>query len=131
MNDTLRALGNFDVTGGDFSLYSEMTVKDDEISGYVKPLLHGMNVYNREQDADKPLLHQAYEGLVGAIQTLLRNPSGEVGTKVDISGRVSQPETSTWEIVIGLFENAFIKAIGHGFDQPEDTFSLTTPRHDP
>jgi hypothetical protein len=120
MNDVLRRFGNFDVVSGWFSLHSELRIEDAAISGYVKPILSDMNVYSRPQDAEKPVLRQAYEGLVGAVQTMLQNRRGDVGTKVDISGTVSQPEISTWEIVFGLLENAFIKAISHGFEKPDN-----------
>jgi hypothetical protein len=39
MNDLLQAYGNFDVVAGLFSLYSELSVKNRQIQGYVKPLL--------------------------------------------------------------------------------------------
>ena len=118
MNDLLRSFWNFDVVEGQFSLYSELSVKGGEISGYLKPIFKDVQVYSSAQDAAKPLPHQLYEGVVGGLQTLLQNRSGEVATKVDISGRVSDPETSTWEIVLGFTENAFIKAITHGFESP-------------
>ena len=118
MNDILRASANFDVTAGEFSLYSQLRIKKGEISGYLKPIFSGVQVYDRPQDAAKPVLHQVYEGAVGVLQMTLRNAKGEVGTKVDISGRASDPESSTWEIVGGLLKNAFVKAIAHGFDPP-------------
>ncbi len=116
MNDILRAFANFDVTSGEFSLYSQLTIKKGEISGYLKPIFAGVQVYDRRQDAQKPVLHQVYEELVGVLEVALRNAKGEVGTKVDISGRASDPQSSTWEIVAGLLKNAFIKAISHGFE---------------
>ncbi|MFI5364822.1 MAG: DUF748 domain-containing protein [Candidatus Binatia bacterium] len=118
MNDLLRRFGNFDVVKGMFSLYAELSVKDGEISGYLKPIFKDMQVYSSAQDAAKPLPHQLYEGAIGGLQTLLQNRRGEVATKVAISGRASDPETSTWEIVLGLVENAFVKAVTHGFESP-------------
>lgn len=118
MNDLLRRLGGFDVVAGQFSVYSELTIKDGELSGYLKPIFQDMNVYSPPQDGKKPLLHQLYEALVGGTQTVLQNRHREVGAKVDISGRASAPKTSTWEIVGGLLKNAFLKAIGHGFEPP-------------
>src|SRR5262249_42007210 len=38
MNDLLRSHAKIEVAGGDFSLYSEVSVKDGAINGYVKPL---------------------------------------------------------------------------------------------
>jgi hypothetical protein len=125
MNDLLRTFGNFDVVAGQFSFYSQLTIKNGEISGYLKPIFTNMQVYSQQQDAGKPLLHRMYEELVGATQTVLQNRRGEVATTVEISGRASDPETSTWALVVGLIQNAFVKAIAHGFEpgpvEPSDS----------
>ena len=56
MNDLLRAYGNFDVTAGFFSFYTELHVKDNAISGYVKPLFRDMKVYDKRKDKEKSAL---------------------------------------------------------------------------
>jgi len=53
MNDLLRAYGKFDVTGGLFSVYSEVSVKNGEVQGYIKPLFKDMKVYDPDQDKEK------------------------------------------------------------------------------
>ncbi len=53
MNDLLRAYGNFDVTAGAFSVYSELSVNQGKIEGYVKPLFKDMKVYDPRQDKEK------------------------------------------------------------------------------
>lgn len=121
MNNLLRTFGNFDVVAGQFSFYSQIGVKNGEISGYLKPIFTDVQVYSQQQDAEKPLLHQMYERLVGGTQTVLKNPSGEVATRVEISGRAADPKTSTWEVVVGLVRNAFIKAVAHGFEASRDS----------
>jgi hypothetical protein len=77
----------------------------------LKPIFTDMQVYSHQQDAGKPLLHRMYEGVVGGTQTVLQNHRGEVATTVEISGSTSDPATSTWALVVGLIQNAFIKAI--------------------
>ncbi|NKE73695.1 DUF748 domain-containing protein [Nitrospiraceae bacterium HYJII51-Mn-bac16s-1-B09] len=118
MNDLLRAYGNFDVKEGLFSFYMEVGVKQDEISGYVKPLFKDLKVYDKRQDKDKKLFRKLYEGLVGGISKLLENrPRDEVATQADISGKVEDPESSTWEVVVRLIRNAFFQAILPGFER--------------
>jgi len=116
MNDLLRAFGNFDVVAGEFNLYSELNVEKGRISGYLKPLFKDMKVYDHRQDSEKAVFHQLYEGLVEGVQALLQNRSGEVATKATVSGPASQPNTSTWQIILRLLENAFVKAILPGFE---------------
>jgi hypothetical protein len=118
MNDLLRAYGNFDVVEGQFSMFSEITVRQGKIEGYVKPLFSDLNVYDRRQDKEKSMFRKLYEGLVGGISGLLENrPREEVATQVPISGDVEAPQTSTWETVIRLIQNAFFKAILPGFEK--------------
>ena len=117
MNNLLRAYGDFDVAGGSFSLYSEISVKNDNIEGYLKPLFKDMNVYDRRQDKEKDIFSKIYEGLIGGIANLLKNePREEVATRADLSGKVENPETSTWQIIIKLVQNAFFKSILPGFE---------------
>jgi hypothetical protein len=118
MNDLLRAYGNFDVSAGAFSLTSELHVKNKAISGYIKPFFKNIKVYDRRKDKGQGIFHQAYEMLVGGVAKLLENwPRQEVATKADITGSLENPETSTWQIVVGLIRNAFFKAILPSFEK--------------
>jgi len=74
-------------------------------------------VYDPRQDRSKSTLHKAYEAVVGGVSKILRNrPREEVATRVELSGRLDNPNTSTISAVAGLVENAFFKAILPGFD---------------
>jgi hypothetical protein len=124
MNDLLRAYGNFDVVAGNFSMYSEIKIRQGKIDGYVKPLFSDMKVYDRRQDAEKSLFRKLYEGLVGGISGLLQNrPRSEVATRVPISGDVEAPQTGTWETIVRLIQNAFFRAILPGFEKEVSTGS--------
>lgn len=118
MNDLFRSYGNFDVVGGRFSFFSEMAVRSGHISGYVKPLFQDADVYDSRQDKEKGIFRKLYEGVIGGISLLFRNtPRKEVATNIPISGELSSPNTSTWETIIGLVQNAFFKAILPGFER--------------
>ena len=118
MNDLLRSYGNFDVSGGVFSLVTELHIKNNAISGYVKPFFKDMKVYGGRKDRDQGLVHQMYEMLIGGVATLLENRSHqEVATRADISGPAGKPVTSSWQIVAELVKNAFFKAILPSFEK--------------
>ncbi|HJU03811.1 MAG TPA: DUF748 domain-containing protein [Nitrospiraceae bacterium] len=117
MNDLLRAYGDFDVTSGLFSVYTEFKVKNGKIDGYVKPLFKNLDVYDPAQDKDKGLLSKIYESVIGGVSELLKNaPRDEVATKAEVSGTVKNPSSSTWEVVVKLIQNAFFDAILPGFE---------------
>jgi hypothetical protein len=118
MNELLRAYGKFDVTGGRFSLYSQLRIKDRQITGYVKPLFRDMDVYDPGQDQHKSGVRKVYERVVGGVAKLLENrPRDEVATKTTISGRLDKPDTNTVETIVRLIQNAFFDAILPGFEQ--------------
>ncbi len=102
---------------GKFSLFSELAVRNGRVDGYVKPLFADMDVYDREQDSKKGIGRQAWEAVVGGVATLLENrPRDEVATRADLSGPIENPNASTLQIVIGLIQNAFFKAIVPGLE---------------
>jgi uncharacterized protein DUF748 len=118
MNDMLRAYGDFDVSAGVFSLVTELHIKNDAISGYIKPFFKEMKVYDRRKDKGRGIFHQMYEMMIGGVAKILENrPHQEVATKADIKGSVGKPETSTWQIVGELIKNAFFKAILPSFEK--------------
>ncbi len=119
LNDLLRAKGGFDVAAGTFSFYSELAVHDGRVEGYVKPFFKDLDVYDRSQDAKKPIGQQAYEAVVGVAGTVLENRSrDQVATRADLSGPIESPGAPTWQIVIGLVKNAFWQALLPGLDAP-------------
>jgi hypothetical protein len=118
INDLLRAYGKFDVASGTFSVYTEVRVRNGGVTGYLKPLFKDIKVYSSEQDRKKPVLKKIYEKIVGGLSHLLENqPRDQVATVADLSGTVENPDTSTWQIVVRLVSNAFIRAILPGFER--------------
>jgi hypothetical protein len=118
MNNLLRAYGKFDVVGGLFSCYSEIRVDEGSIRGYIKPLIRNLDVYDPGQDRDKDALDKVREGAIEDLSAFLENvPREEVATKAQVSGQAGHPRAETVQIVIGLIQNAFFKAILPGFER--------------
>lgn len=117
MNDVLRAQAGIDVVKGRLSVYTEFTVRDGWMEGYVKPLFREMDVYDSQQDRDKNPLRKAYEAIVGGASSLLENrPREEVATVTNVSGPVENPRSSTLQVLLNLLRNAFIQAILPGLE---------------
>jgi hypothetical protein len=118
MNDILRAYGKFDVVRGNFSIYSEIRVKNRSVTGYVKPLFKDVKAFDPEQDRDKGFVRRLWERVIGGVSKVLKNePREEVATKVDISGPLDSPDGSTMQAIVRLIQNAFFRAILPGFDR--------------
>lgn len=118
MNDLFRAYGKFDVTEGLFSFYSDLQIRNEAISGYIKPFFKDMKVYDRRTDQEKKVFRQLYEMLVGGVARLLESRHrGEVAAVADVSGPVKSPRISNWQIIGKFIENAFFKTILPGFEK--------------
>jgi hypothetical protein len=116
LNKVLEAHGHINASHGTFAFFSDMTVKDNHIEGYVKPFLKDVEVYDPKQDQDE-LSKKLFETVVNGVLDLFRNTStGQVATKTDMSGPIDNPQASTWQILVKLVENAFFKAILPGFE---------------
>jgi hypothetical protein len=128
MNDLLRSYGRIEVGGGDFSLYSEVSVKDGAISGYVKPLFRNITASDPSRSAEKTFGQKVKEHLVAGAAKILKNrPRREVATKADLSGRLDNPQTSIMQIIGRLVQNALFKAILPGFDRSAGSSAPTPP----
>jgi len=118
MNDILRAYGRFDVAAGQFSVFSEVSIKDGYINGYVKPMFSNLEVYNYQKDKNTGVRHQARELVIGGASHLFKNSSTrQVATEVDLTGKLTSPGVSTWQAFMQVLHNAFIEAILPGFDR--------------
>ena len=120
LNKLLEAYGHINASQGTFAFFSDMTVKNNRIDGYVKPFLKDVEVYDPQQDQDKTTSKKMYEAVVNGVLTLFKSTeTDQVATKTDVSGPIENPNASTWQILEKLVQNAFFKAILPGFGQTE------------
>jgi uncharacterized protein DUF748 len=118
MSDLMRSYANFDVAAGNFSMYSEIKMRQGKIEGYIKPLFSGLQVVDQRPGKEESFWHKTYIKVIQGLSNVLKNrPRQEVATVVPITGDVESPQTSTWQMVVKLVQNAFFKAILPGFDR--------------
>ena len=119
MNNFVHDYGGFNVAAGEMSVFTELKVVNDVVTGYVKPLFRDVKVGTPEGEPEPPktIGQRLYQGAVGLAAKILKNrPRKEVATVVTITGRADQPIYSMWSAAGHLLQNAFIKAILPGFD---------------
>jgi hypothetical protein len=117
MRDLVRAQIGYDFSGGQFSLYSEVNIRQRNIRGYVKPLFKDLTV-DSHQEQEKGFFQGLKKGLVQGLAKLLENrPRHEVATTVNFSGTLDEPKYSTWKAFGGLLRNAFLEPILPGFEK--------------
>lgn len=118
LNPALRAHGRLDVVAGQLSVYSEVAVRDRRVSGYVKPIIVDLDVYDPAQDRKKPVLNKIYQGTVGAVARLFKNEQTEqVATVTPIAGRLEAIDADGWRAFVLLLRNAYVEAIQAGLER--------------
>ena len=116
LNDFFKAYASVDVESGTFNVSGEMSAVEGEFAGYVKPLFHDMQVLDLEDDMKTPL-RLVWEVVVEGVTSLFSNSSTEnLGTRVPLSGRFSDPSLDILSTIGGILKNAFIKALQPGIE---------------
>lgn len=113
LNEVFKVYGGFDVNKGIFNMYAEAAGKDGRFTGYVKPIVQGLDVVSwRGQDKKDGFFQKLWETAVGGAAELLQNQKkDQLATKINFEGAVDSPETNTLEIVLLVLQNAFVKAL--------------------
>jgi hypothetical protein len=118
LNEFFTAYGKFDVKSGSFSLYSEMATADNNIKGYVKPLIKNLKVADFKEDKKKGVVHAFWEVIVGAVGGIFKNyPAHQQAAKIAFEGRLDDPQTSNWQVFKSVLHNMFVKPISPSVDK--------------
>jgi len=116
LNGFFLAHAGVDVAEGQFSVYTEVAVKNHRMDGYLKPLLKNLKIYEKEKDKDKPFGKRVKIHVLQFLASLFKNrTTQEVVTVIQLSGTTSDPQTSEWQAIRRLIGNGFSKAIRPGF----------------
>ncbi len=112
LNDFFTAYGSFDVKKGKFNLYSEVATAEDQIKGYVKPIIKDLEVADFKKDVKKGLGHAFWEQIVGAAGGILKNHhEGQQAARIPFSGKLSKPDVDGWAVASSILTNIFVKPI--------------------
>ncbi|MGE7956847.1 DUF748 domain-containing protein [Pseudomonas sp. NPDC089530] len=123
LNDFASAYGKFDFNAGHGDLVIEAKSDQGQLSGYIKPLLRDVDVFNWQQDVenqDKGIFRSIWEALVGSGETLLKNqPKNQFATRVELKGSVHQRDISAFQAFLQILRNGFIQAFNADYENPK------------
>ncbi|MBK5529933.1 DUF748 domain-containing protein [Pseudomonas sp. TH06] len=123
MNDFASAYGKFDFNAGHGDVVIEAQAKKAQVSGYIKPLLRDVEVFNWQQDVEnknKSIFRSVWEALVGGTETVLKNQAkNQFATKVELSGNVHQQNINAFEAFLQILRNGFIQAFNARYERPK------------
>jgi hypothetical protein len=79
LNSVTKEYGKFDFEKGSIDLVTEIKVRNSYMNGYVKPLLHDIEIHSekdKKRDHDSPL-RRFWEALIGAGEEVVENQTKE------------------------------------------------------
>ncbi|MES2985195.1 MAG: DUF748 domain-containing protein [Pseudomonadota bacterium] len=119
LTDYSNAYAAIDIKKGKLSVYSELSIKNNRVSGYVKPIATDVSLIDL-RSASNPikLVWESTVAVVVAIFTNHRND--QFATKIPLEGSLDNISTDTWSAISGIIRNAFIEAFDKGFDRDKD-----------
>ena len=121
LNDFASAYGKFDFNAGHGDVVIEAQARDAQLSGYIKPLLRDVDVFNWQQDVkdeDKGFFRSIWEAVVGTTETVLKNQrKNQFATRVELSGSVHKSDISAFEAFLQILRNGFVQAFSARYEQ--------------
>jgi Domain of Unknown Function (DUF748) len=116
LNDLLQARLHADVRKGTLGVYAELDASGGRISGYVKALVHDLDVLG-DESPQEGWLSTAWEALVGTIAEVFENqPTDQQATRVPIEGRLDDWSVGSLQGAHSALWNAFVEALRPGLD---------------
>lgn len=121
LNDFASAYGKFDFNAGHGDVVIEAKAVKGRLTGYIKPLLRDVEVFNWQQDVEnknKGFFRSIWEALVDASETVLKNQQkNQFATRVELSGSVHQSDISAFEAFLQILRNGFIQAFNARYER--------------
>lgn len=107
LNTYSKAFAGIDFTNGNFDVYTDLTVKDGQVSGFVKPLIRNIEMIDENDD----VFDTIWESVVSVVVEIFSNQQrDQVATQIALEGNLNSPETDFWSTINGILRNAFVKA---------------------
>jgi hypothetical protein len=107
LTDFFNAYANMDVREGEFNLYSEVSVFDGAITGYVKPLFQKLQV-SGGKPIDQNNTQLVWESMVNFMTHAVENQRRHHSVpKVPVTGHISSTDKTFLPAVWNIFSTAF------------------------
>lgn len=116
INELARSYAGLDFESGRLKLFSQWTVDDDSLGGFVKFLGYDLKVMEWEDDASNPI-EFVWEGIAGLFVQLVENQKrDQFASEIPLEGDISDPDFKVIPTLVGLLENGFVKALEPGLE---------------
>lgn len=127
INSVLLVFAGMDVSRGELSLSAELAAKDHKLTGYVKPVVTDLKMFNWKtdrRDSFKKILKELFvDSMVGIFKNHRKD---QVATKIVIDGELTAPNVNLWSAIGCVLCNAFVQSI---LPQVENSITIDSVGH--
>jgi len=113
-NQLARAYVGLDLASGEGDFTMQLEADHGQLNGYAKPLFHNLQIFSWKQDVEqghKNPLQLAWEATAQLVTSVFKNhEKDQFATRIPISGRIDDRQLGTFDAVINVLRNAFVKA---------------------
>jgi len=111
INNLAEAYGHFNFKSGSGDFIMELEAVDGQMSGYAKPILNNVVIFDLQKDLEKGVFSAAWQAVVGAVGQIFRNqPKDRIASQIEISGSLDEKNISAWQAFVSILRNAFVDA---------------------
>ncbi len=121
LKDFTDAYAKFTFKKGTFDVTAELAMEDKEYTGYVKPVLDNIRIIDLTPDTEREkkrgFFKKVWELIVGGTVAVVKNkPKDRLATRIPLKGDVKGTEPFTWELIVNVLRNGFIKAFDNNIE---------------
>ena len=114
LSNYTKAYAAFDIEKGNLDLYSEIKVKNNQVSGYIKPIATDISLIDQRKTNPVKLVWESIMTVV--IEVFTNQPRDQFATRIPLEGNLDNIKTDMWSAVGGIIRNAWVEAFRHGWD---------------
>ncbi|WP_413558286.1 DUF748 domain-containing protein [Bdellovibrio sp. HCB209] len=116
LNDFFLGYGPFTFTSGKFSIVGEVSTREGNIKGYMKPFFENLDVIDPKEKFDSPKRFFFEVGLAMSNLILRNSDNKAVATTIEFEGATKGPDIDSWGAFWGSLRNGFVEALQKTID---------------
>jgi hypothetical protein len=111
LNRLFRAYANVDINSGFLDLSSKIAIAENNVKGYIEPILHHLDIVGRSDRSDT-LVQKIRERVIASVITLLLHRRNDtLSLFIPIEGRLDDPSLRDGAAILAIVRKAAIKAL--------------------
>ncbi len=116
LNPLTKHFKHLTFKNGHLLAYIELATQLGQVTGTVKPLFRDLDIATYGDDSGSLAVKLFWKAAVPIAENILENDhENQHAAVIPLDGPLESPNTNTWDVLVSIVSNAFIRAIVPGF----------------